>query len=396
VRFGKLRFRLRRTEQLVALQAVFWAHSAVAATATAPAGDDRVDLFVDGSQDDVRAFVEALREPLRQLGLTVYPLGVAERDDAGAQAGSQPRARVWIDARNARDIELVIALGSTNARPARRSVARGEPGPVVVEEVAYVVRATLESLFTEAQASADTSPDAGPVTALPPPPASPTAPTPGAEEDSPSQNVLPRRLANDGHGLGLDVAAFATGRGLANGVAVLGSGASVDLVLWGRQTLRPRLSVAASFDAPFESSGPVVNLRVSVWSVRAVPIVTLLRWGWLGLDAGIGGGVEGFNAFPTPSPGAAFSVTPLNVGTLVDPVVSGQVTLGFSPTGGASVLVGGYVDYDITPRRYVTSDGSGEPSAVLDPWRLRPAVLAGLCIPLAGTGACGRRDNGGL
>jgi hypothetical protein len=375
VRFGGLRFRLRKAQRLLALQAVLWGH-----IATAAAGDDRVDLFVDGSQEDVHSFAEALREPLQRLGLTVYPGGTIEGDDAGAPNGSQPRARVWIDLRRADEIELVIVLGSTNAKPARRSVPRGEPGPVVVDQVAYVVRATLESLLSEAQAIVDASP--GPMMNV-------------ADADSPSQNAPPRRLASDGRGWGLDVAAFATGRGLAKGAsAVLGSGASADLTPWGRQAFRPRLSVAGAFDAPFESTGPVVNLRVSVWSVRAIPLVTLLRWRWLGLDAGIGGGIEGFNAYPAPSPAAPFPVSPLNVATIVDPVASGQVMLGLSPSGGASILLGGYVDYDLAPLRYVTTDGSGQSTTALDPWRVRPAVFAGLCIPLAGPGACGRHESG--
>jgi hypothetical protein len=384
------RRRLRKAAWLGALQTFLWVQWAAADTSVG----DRIDVVVDGSQEDVQALTDALREPLQRLGLTVSSSGAGE-DDAGSRLAAQPRARVWIDARGQDYIEIVVGIGSTDARRARRSVPRTEPGPVVVDQVAYVVRATLESLLSKPQNSVDASPGLPPeATRLPPAPVVTMALPTGSDAGSAIENVPPRSRAIESDALGFDIAAFATGRGFAKGAsAVLGSGASVDLSFWGRQLFRPRLSVAASFDGTFESSGPVVNLRVSVWSMRLVPTLALLRWRSLRLDAGIGGGMDGFNASPAPAPGAPFPVASFNVATFVDPVVSGQVVLWLSPTDTASVLIGGYLDYDVAPPRYVTVDGSGQPTTAWEPWRWRPAVLAGLCIPLAGAGACGRQES---
>jgi hypothetical protein len=383
------RRRFRKAAWLGALQAFLWAQWATADTSV----DDRIDVVVDGSQEDVQALTDALRQPLQRLGLTVSSSGVGA-DDAGSRFGAQPRARVWIDARSQDYIEIVVGIGSTDARRVRRSVPRTEPGPVVVDEVAYVVRATLESLLSKPQDSVDASPGEVPeATRLPPAPAATMALPTGGDAGSAIENVPPRGGPIESDAFGFDAAAFATGRWFAKGASAVGSGASMDVSFWGRQLFRPRLSVAASFDGTFESSGPVVNLRVSVWSVRLVPTLALLRWRSFRVDAGLGGGMDGFNASPAPSPGAPFPVASFNVATVVDPVVSGQVVLWLSPSDSASVLVGGYVDYDVAPPRYVTVDGAGQTTPTLEPWRWRPAVLAGLCIPLAGAGACGRPEK---
>jgi hypothetical protein len=383
------RLRSRRTAWLIAAQVALYARPAKANLAD----EDRVELSVAGGTDEARAFADALREPLQRLGVVVRGSSPAGQDDAGASSAKPPRARIWIDARPVDRIDIVIALGSSDAEAARRSVPRGEPEPVVVDQVAYVVRETLESLLWTSQGAAGVS--TAPPATEPPDAASPSALTllVGVHEDEVGAHASPRAPAPPGGAFGVDVSAFATGRALAPGADVLGAGASLDFTFWGHQSHRPRLLIAASYDTPFEATSPDVTLRVAVWSLRALPTVALLRWGAFGVDAGVGAGLEALNAVPAPAQAAGGPpIAIASPSTVFDPVATGQLMVWLRPTGGVGVLLGAYADYDLAPHRYTTLDRFHQQSIVVEPWQLRPAVIAGFCIPLTGTSACARPD----
>jgi hypothetical protein len=346
---------------------------------------------VAGDGDEARAFADALREPLQRLGVLVRSSTPASPDDAGASSAKPPRARIWIDARLVDRIDIVITLGSSDAEAARRSVPRGEPEPVVVDQVAYVVRETLESLLWTSQGAAGASTplaeEAGDASS----PSSLNSQV-GVYDDAGSR-TSPLGSTALGGAFGVDVSAFATGRAMAPSADVLGGGVSLDLTFWGRQPHRPSLWIAASYDTPFQATSPDVTLRVAVWSVRALPTIALLRWGVVGLDAGVGAGLEALNAVPGPGQTAGGPpIATASPSTVVDPVATGQLLVWLRPSGGASVLLGAYADYDLAPHRYTTIDRFGQSSTVVEPWALRPAVMAGFCIPLTGTSACARRD----
>ena len=382
------RLRSLQTAWLIAAHVALYARSAQASLAD----EDSVDLSVEGGPDEVRALADALREPLRRLGVVVRGSSPSGQDDAGGSSAKPSRARIWIDARPVNRIDIVIALGSSDAEAARRSVPRGEPEAVVVDQVAYVVRETLESLPWTPQGTAGVSAD--------------LSATEGADASSPSSLSLQVGMHDDAGAhasplasaarvgaFGADVSAFATGRAMASGADVLGGGVSLDFTFWGRQPHRPRLWIAASYDTPFQATSPDVTLRVSVWSVRALPTFALLRLGVLGLDAGVGAGLEVLNAFPAPGPSAGGPpIATASPSAVVDPVATGQLMVWLRPTGGVGVLLGAYADYDLAPHRYTTLDRFGQSSTVVEPWLLRPAVIAGFCIPLTGTSACARGD----
>jgi hypothetical protein len=257
--------------------------------------------------------------------------------------------------------------------------------------VAYVVRETLESLlWTSHGAEVSTAPLAAKAADASPP--SPLNSQVGMYDDA---GVRPPPFGSPppASAFGVDVSAFATGRAMAPSAEVLGGGVSLDFTFWGGQPHRPRLWIAASYDTPFQSTSPDVTLRVAVWSVRALPTVALLRWGVLGLDAGFGAGLEALNAVTAPGQTAGGPpIATSSPSTVVDPVATGQLLVWLRPTGSASVLLGAYADYDLTPHRYTTIDRFGQSSTVVEPWPLRPAVMAGFCIPLTGTSACARQD----
>jgi hypothetical protein len=375
------RLRSLRTAWLIAVQAGLYGGPAEASLSD----EERVDLSVGGGSEEARAFADALREPLQRLGIVVRGSSPTSQGDAGASPAKPPRARIWIDARPVDRIDIVIALGSSDVEAARRSVPRGEPEAVVVDQVAYIVRETLESLFWGSQSTAGVS------TAKDADASSPS--TLGSQVgvyDDAGARASPTGSTAPGGAFGVDVSAFATGRAMAPGAEVLGGGVSLDFSFWGHQPHRPRLWIGASYDTPFQATSPDVTLRVAVWSVRALPTVALLRWGVLGLDAGVGAGLEALNAVPAPGQTAGGPPIATASASNVDPVATGQVLIWLRPTGGASVLLGAYADYDLTPHRYTTVDRFLQSSTVVEPWQLRPAVMAGFCIPLTGTSACAR------
>jgi hypothetical protein len=377
-----------QTAWLIAAQVALYARPAKASFSE----EDNVDLSVEGGDDEVRALADALREPLRRLGVVVRGSSPGSQDDAGASSAKLPRARIWIDARPVDRIDIVIALGSSDAVAARRSVPRGEPEPVVVDQVAYVVRETLESLLWTSPGTAGVSTGLSATEAADASAPSSLSSQVGVYDDA-GAHTSPLGSAAGAGAFGADVSAFATGRAMASGAEVLGGGVSLDFTFWGRQPHRPRLWIAASYDTPFQATSPDVTLRVSVWSVRALPTVALLRWGVLGLDAGVGAGLEVLNAFPAPDQTAGGSlIATAPPSTVVDPVATGQLMVWLRPTGGVGVLVGAYADYDLAPHRYTTLDRFHQSSTVVEPWLLRPAVIAGFCIPLTGASACARPD----
>jgi hypothetical protein len=73
---------------------------------------------------------------------------------------------------------------------------------------------------------------------------------------------------------------------------------------------------------------------------------------------------------------------------LADPVFTARVSAGVRVAAGARLVVGVDADYDAQIHRYVTVVSSGAHASVFEPWPVRPSVLVGLCVPLAGGLGC--------
>jgi hypothetical protein len=370
-------------------RALLWVSSAALATSSAPsvraqAGDvpaarGFVELVVAGSDDDVAALVDALRELVGRLGLSLR----AVRADAPPwSSGTVPisrdeRARVFIDNRIADRIEITAAA-VTDGTPSPlvvRRVPRAESPAIVVEQVAHAVHSTLESLLSGGA-----------------PPPEPSAPAPVVEppivaaEPAPQAETPPPRPARRRSGFGMDATAFASGRGMASSTGpVIGGGGAVNLTAW-RGPWRPSLWLGGSYNAAFGKLDPgIVSLATSATSIRAIPSVELLDGSLLQVDFGAGGGVDIFHTVPG-SPGLAVELGPTkNVG---DPVLTAQVVARFRVTSAARIFVGVDVDGDLGSHRYTSRDLAGNSSAVLEPWLVRPSAMLGLCVPLVGVAAC--------
>jgi hypothetical protein len=122
-----------------------------------------------------------------------------------------------------------------------------------------------------------------------------------------------------------------------------------------------------------------------------MPKVPVLHLNTLEVDVSVGGGLDVFSVdhvlVDQSQPMGIQSTTRSGASTAVTPVGTAQMTVGLRPTESLAVFVGVGVDYDFAPPRY-TYDRT-----VFEPWLVRPAVLVGLCIPLAGASACTRPEK---
>jgi hypothetical protein len=327
--------------------------------------------------EERNAILEALREPLDSLGLTVRALRNDDSPPPFVSAAPGTRARVWIDARPVDHVDIFVWTSSLGAppAPARRVIPRSGSSAVVAEEVAYVVRSTLESLLQEPVASAAPPP----AVIVAPPVARPVDALPVVPISPPPAGKMPGRF-------GFDAAAFATAQGFASSTAAFGGGLGMDLAFWGARLFRPTVWIGASLNAPFESVGTEATLETTLYSVRAIPGVELLQFGYFHVAAGAGFGVDFLRTVPGPG-SASSTVTLSSPSTQADPVLEAQLLI-HAPLGRiAGIVLGVNLDYDAAPHDYLQTGPSGA-SPVLAPWRVRPSAILGLCLPLVGESAC--------
>lgn len=324
--------------------------------------------------DERGALLEALREPLDSLGLTLRVAHLDAAPPPWVPAGA--RARVWIDARPPDHVDIFVwtVLGAT-AEPAHRVIPRSGSSAVVAEEVAYVVRATLESLLSE------------PLPAAPPPSVTLIAPPQPPPAEVPYSPPPPVPVGKTTDRFGLDVSGFGIAQGVASSTPAFGGGLGLDLAFWGTHPLRPTLWLGASLNAPVESVTAEATLETALYSLRAIPGVELFELGRFHLAAGAGLGVDFLRT--VPGPGSMPSGVILGAPTLeADPVIEAQLLFHAPLARSAGVVLGLNLDYDAGTHRYVETDRAGVASTVFAPWALRPAAILGLCLPLIGESAC--------
>jgi hypothetical protein len=220
-------------------------------------------------------------------------------------------------------------------------------------------------------------PAPSPVSLIPPPLPSPTetARAPSRATDRPRRSTL-----------ALDAGAFIDSRMLARSTRVdLGGGAA--LVVSSPSFLRPSLWISAAIQSPFSATGPGLDLTTTVYSFRAIPAIEVLRYPFIQVDLGAGGGTDVFHDTPydprLPYVGPAPSAS-----THVSAVFTGQLLARMRLGPSARIIAGLDIDWSPDQHRYEVLGPSGTPTVVLQPWSVRPGALLGLCIPLAGPGAC--------
>ena len=345
--------------------------------ASRPAGgetgatEDIADLVIAASDTESPAILEAMRASLGDLGLHVRVFRAAEAAGGPEALLQGVRARVSIDARAAERVQVIVSVPwGDRSRTVMRTVTRESSLSILVEELAYVVRSTLEALLSE-----------------PAPPAAPARSAPAASvavQPIPAPVAPVDRPAPNGRrgGFAVDVAAFASGREIVGGATAIGAGGGLNTAPWGHAPGRTTFWVTGAFNAPFDTSNSLVTLQTEIVSLRALADVELSRLGALRLAAGGGTGMDVFRVVPLQA--NAPSVTLGGTTTRVDPLLASRLLALVHVAGGPSFVFAVNLDYDIEPHRYESVPIRGAPGVLLEPWRFRPSGEVGLSIPLFG------------
>jgi hypothetical protein len=346
-----------------------------AATGAGPPQRSVVAADVNAPAPQFDALVVALEDMVRHLDLR---LRIERRTEFSPEPSGQDDvlAGVWIDASAPDHVAIVVSrpTGSTN-RTYARSLTREGSAAVVAEQVAQVLRASLESILT------DVPEEPAPATTNAPPPDAPGAP-------SPSTTIEPAAAPRPA-GFGVDLLAFGRERATsAQSGPVLGLGAALAVSL--PQPLR-RFSVEASatYDPRYDVHNGPANDSVDGASFRIVPSVALVALEDLRVDLGVGGGVDLFEAAPLVVR-ASMAVFEAPVKT-VDPVLTGQLVMRLRLAAQLGLFFGCAVDYDPAAGPTPVHTGhSSQPPPTFEPWRVRPAATFGLCIALLPGSACAK------
>jgi hypothetical protein len=340
-----------------------------------PAERSVVDAAIAASKPEADALVEAIEDVAGRLGLRVR---IERRDDRPPSSvwPDDVVAGVWIDARapDRIDIRMTSVRPGSAPRSFERSLAREGSNAVVVEEVAEVVYAALDSI----RASAPEPPraiESAPETRAPA--------APDASEGA-VHAVSPRVR---GQGFGLDAIAFGSERAMsARSGPVLGVGAGAD-VSFGRVPWRPSVWLSAAYGTRFDVQSGPVTFDVAASSFRLMPAVAILELDVMQMDLGVGGGVDLFRVAPlvVRNTQAAFGQPT----TFADPVATGQLLVRLRLVSQVRMTFGFDVDYDCAPHEVSVPGGRpGRPPDTFEPWGLRPSLALGLCVPLSSGGAC--------
>ncbi len=249
---------------------------------------------------------------------------------------------------------------------------------VLLEEAALVVYAGSESLFNEAFAG--TPPPAPPPLAEP----TPSSPEPPKPPPPPPQ---PRRDRSRHHAREaavptpwlLEGAMLVSSRAYAKNATMVGGFGLGARGQVGEGRWRPGCWLLGEFHFPFSGREQGVELTTTVWSVRIEPSLELIRQTAFSLELGVGGGADVFAVAPVSStPGASPGSRRSDVSVLLSAVAAGTLR-----TGSASRLVlAAMLDYDLQHRRYLVAQG-GQSFAILEPWRVRPALALGFLFDIA-------------
>jgi hypothetical protein len=333
-----------------------------------------VVVSVSARPDERSAIVEALREPIDSLGLAMRVAHVDDAPPSWGPTAAGTRARVWIDARPVDHVDIFVwTVRGPPEAPGHRVIPRSGSSAVIAEEVAFVVRATLESLMSE------------PPPPPPPPPVAFVAPVPSVDV-APSPPPAPP-IGKPSERFGFDISAFATAVGVASSTPAFGGGLGLDVAFPGVRPLRPTLWFGASLNAPVEAMTAEATLETTLYSVRALPELELFEFGRVHLAAGAGIGLDLLRT--VPGQGSMPSTVTLSSATVqADPVVEAQLLFHAPLAHSVGIVLGLDVDYDVTSHHYIETDGSGAMSTVFAPWAVRPSAILGLCLPLAGESGC--------
>lgn len=350
--------------------------------APAAAVDRSVEVILLGSGRDTGALVDTVRELLGRLRLVANVHAVSTDDDAAKIDRGTSVARVVVDLRPTS--ETIVVVSGREGGPSRRLVRRDASPSVAREELAHAIQGAVEAQLL---VDGDRPPEPPPVPKWDDPRKEPTdwgplvivvPPAPAPKE----RPVAPAPTRS----FGLDLMPLSGVGGFSNQAPpVVHIGGTISLA--SRKPFGPFGGVEVRGLIPFESEENAVVAHTSDWAIRGYAGLELLHFSWLSLSAFLGGGIDVLNVAPRSA------TLPPNVlahgTTRVDPILAFGARAHFPIVPSVALSITLLGDVDFAARRYVVQRGSTE-ETMLEPWRFRPAILAGFTFTAFGAGIFSR------
>jgi hypothetical protein len=322
-----------------------------------------VDVVVAAQPSDAAALEPALREPLSRLGVSVRwsrASAVDPRDVVRPPPGARAAfARVWVDLEPGGRATLYLADAAWERILVRRLELSGGLDEVGREELAYVVRSSVEALLGGARIGLEREQVRAEL-GLAPAPAGRGASRPRAAPAG-APLVLALGALYEGQILASDPRA-SHGLGLAAGLARPGG-------------LRPSAWLLLTYRFPYVVEDDRIGARLQTVSVRAVGTLSFALGERLSLRAGAGPGADLVFLEPRRPEGSDARLDPARWATvpLVRACVGPELRLG----PGALLALTTGLDADLSETRYV-AHGGGQIHPVFVPWRVRPFLAVEL------------------
>jgi hypothetical protein len=307
----------------------------------------------------------------RPEALFEVPAPRAEAD--GAAATVRPAARIWIDVGAEVEARLYLGDGAARRFVIRRLALPRGLDEVGREEIGHIVEAAVVTLVSGAEGTLSRTEAQAVLATLPPPP--PAAASVSASSAAPAGG--PRA---GGAPPALEMSAIAAA-GLYGGDPTITGRFGLALAVL---SARSGLGAFGALDIALPSShaGPPIAVALETQSLRA-GLVWERRWGgatasgdprW-SLRGGVGGGVDRVTFRPSGDPQA---VMPAPGGVFWAPAVRAEVVLGVGVWRGLRLLFGIPCDFTLADVHYDIIDEAGTRQRYFVPFRIRPALSAGL------------------
>ena len=341
--------------------------NAAITTSAAPAV---AQVSVHGSAADRAALADILRDLLASRAtLSVVPhdrldpVEVLRASRALAPRGDVV-AWVWIELDDAQQVALYVADGGGERILVRHVQRAHVPDEVVFESVARVAATAIEALLQGERIGVPREE----FVRVPP-------------SSAPPAEVRAESKASSASGFGLTWRAgvfwgaqlFAPKLTLAEGPGALFGGAL------GSGLFRTGVTFTAQAWLPRSVTDSVLNLQLFSASPRLLISADYAASARMTLSAGVGGGVDVTRVRTTALAGSV-GLHPTAAQTLLTAELRAAVGASLGISDALSLALIGYVDTDLSGTHYVV-ESSGNQSAFLRPWLVRPGLMLGVITP---------------
>ncbi len=300
-----------------------------------------------GSLEAIAAVRGTLRELFSRRSLSVVVRDASDDDETVVSTPSPNAvARAFIDLRSQEVPRIVVVDGRTARELERRTLPSSPSLEMAVEAVTHVLYVAVESSLSARE--------------TPPPPSRPAPPRPTTNRERGTWQ--------------LDASAFGRVGAFGDGRVLEGVGASLDA---GPRlgAFRPAIlgSFGASLPGALSRNGSEASLVVNAG--RVLGVIEWRATGALVAFAGAGGGVDGVHVTTGPVPAGSWKRRSV---WKYDPILGGAVGVKVRLSPAVAALLGGGLDVDLSPHRYMIESSHDERLAFFDLARVRPVAFVGL------------------